>query len=89
MTAKKYKKFMLKKQGLFYYVIIEEDQEGNVRQLMEKPNFKFISPEIHCSGAHIIVDNPKENHYDHYKNGEQWTEGKGDFKHPSWMKKFY
>ncbi len=79
-----YSKYKILKNGITYYIIVEEDNIGNMKHIFERPNFNQLSSEIHASGAHLVIDNPKENHYDHFYKNKKWKERKTDFEYPFW-----
>lgn len=69
----KYQKYTDTINGFPYYILVEIDEFGNIKQIMEKPDLKQIPPG-HYSGAHIVVDNAIENHYDHISGAMVWKE---------------
>lgn len=79
----KYLKCPITKDGNSFYLFVEYGDDGNIKQIFEKPNFKEIEEAIHTSGCHIIVDFPQRDHYDHYKDGKKWEEKKTN-KMPYW-----
>jgi hypothetical protein len=71
----KYSKYPMEKNGIPFYLLIEHGEDGNIKQLFEKPNYKLMNinnrDSLLVSGAHIIPFNPERNHVDFYKNGEK------------------
>ena|SRR3990167_4371279 len=81
----KYRKYTMEKNGKPFYVLIEGEDEGKIKQIMEKPNLKEIEKQIHVSGLHAIIDFPKRDHYTHYENGKEWDEKKKKSNNPYWV----
>lgn len=79
-----YSKYKITKNGITYYLIVEGDNHGNLKQIFEKPNFNQLPKDVHASGAHLVMNNPKENHYDHFYKGREWKEKEKDFEYPFW-----
>ncbi|OIO43171.1 hypothetical protein AUJ64_02770 [Candidatus Pacearchaeota archaeon CG1_02_39_14] len=50
-------------------VIVYLGENGEVMQVMEKPDFKATNKKAYLSGAHIISMSPEQNHVDSYKDG--------------------
>lgn len=81
----KYLRFSLEKEGIPFYILVEYGKDGNIKQIMEKPNFKEMKEQIHISGLHVIIDFPERNHYDHYEKGKEWKEKKTDSNETYWV----
>ena len=67
---KKWKKSDFKRYGNPFKLLIQVNDNEDIIQVMEKPNFKKIEGGILASGAHIIPAFPERNHLDYYKNGK-------------------
>ena len=52
-------------------VIIGLGENGEITQVMEKPNFEGASGSETVSGAHIFLANPEWNHVDYYTVGSK------------------
>ena len=55
-----------------YHIIVKKDEQGNILQIMEKPDIKLIlaiEPTANLSGAHVILGNPTQSHYDNWVCG--------------------
>ena len=66
----KYTKYPAEIWGNPFYIFVEKDEEGNINQIFEKPNFKEISVIGMISGMHIMPSNPERNHIDWFKDGK-------------------
>ena len=65
----KYLIYDLEKNGHPFKLLVESDKEtGQIKQIIEKPNFKKMEYEIFLSGSHIVIDFPERNHIDYYKD---------------------
>ncbi len=54
-----------------FYIIVKRDEEGNIKEMFEKPNFKKIPAGIILlSGMHVVMNHPESNHIDWYLNHE-------------------
>ena len=67
----RWKIYELEKNGQPFKILVEGENEGKIKQIMEKPNFKEIEKEILMSGAHVFVDFPERNHIDYYEEGRK------------------
>jgi len=56
------------KNGNDFKLIVKYNSDGNIDNLMEKPNLKILNPDILASGAHVFV-NPEHNHCDFFQSG--------------------
>jgi len=75
----------MEKNGVPFYILVEGENEGKIKQIMEKPNLKEMENQIHTSGLHVIIDFPERDHYDHLDNGKKWSEPKKDSNSPYWV----
>jgi hypothetical protein len=60
--------------GLPFKTIIRFKENGEILDVMDKPNKKLFKEDLHLSGTHLIADKPEENHYDHYEGKKEWIE---------------
>ncbi len=56
------------KNGHDFKLIVKYNSNGNIDNLMEKPNLKTLNSNILASGAHVF-SNPKFNHCDFFQSG--------------------
>ena len=82
----KYTKYSAEIWGNPFYILVERDEEGKIKQIFEKPNFKKISVDGMVSGMHLVTNNPERNHMDWYdRNGNKIGMEKSDIT-PYWIK---
>lgn len=60
--------------GIPFKTIIRFKEDGEIIDVMNKPNKKLFTEDLHISGTHLVVDKPEENHYDHYEKDKEWIE---------------
>ena len=60
--------------GIPFKTIIKMKDDGKIIDVMDRPNKKLVSKDLHTSGLHIFADRPEENHYDHFKGNKKWIE---------------
>ncbi len=83
-----YLRYQIDLWGNPFYILVEKDEEGNVKQMMEKPNFKEIKKGVTIvSGMHIIPNHPERNHIDCYENGKKIRMEESNII-PYWIKEF-
>ncbi len=83
----RYDKYATNIWGNPFYIIVEKDEEGNIKQMFEKPNFKKIGAGIVLlSGMHLVMGHPEENHIDWYFNDEKVEMEKTEII-PYWLNK--
>ncbi|MCK4647318.1 hypothetical protein KAT24_00095 [Candidatus Pacearchaeota archaeon] len=60
--------------GIPFKTIIRTKQNGEIIDVMNKPNKKLFTEDLHISGTHLVADKPEENHYDHFEGDKKWIE---------------
>lgn len=56
------------KNGKDFKLILNYNLDGNIHNVMEKPNYKTLDPSILASGAHVFLDS-RCNHCDFFQSG--------------------
>lgn len=73
MFKKLKQEIKVKINGLLFYLIIKRGNSDNIEQIFEKPDLKQMS-EGHVTGEHRLINNPSENHFDHFSGLSNWKE---------------
>ena len=57
----------LEKNGQPFKLLVECQEDGEIKQIIEKPNFKEIKGDLFLSGSHLVMGNPERNHLDYFQ----------------------